>query len=134
MPRMLSHSLLFLAFLFVSAPQARAAQESNGLSGHLGVGLKGVAAPYQYGMSFYSSVFTLNPEPAKGIGIGAGTWIVPDNFDFTQPLCPVGTVARDNWPERGPTYRDVYQTLEGGVGQWPSTHFPSSSPKSCISS
>ena len=38
-------------------------------------------------------------------------------------------MARDNWPERGPTYRDVFQTIEGGLGFWGSTQFGSSTPK-----
>jgi hypothetical protein len=41
----------------------------------------------------------------------------------------VGTYARDNWPERGPSYRDVYQNIEGGAGMWVSTRFPASGSK-----
>ena len=59
-----------------------------------------------------------------------GTWFTPDNFDNPdQPLCPVGTVARDNWPERAPTYRDVFQTVEGGLGYWAGNRFRYESPK-----
>ena len=47
--------------------------------------------------------------------------MIPDNTDFDKPLCPPGTVARDNWPSVGPVYRDVFQTIEGGLGYWGST-------------
>ena len=32
-------------------------------------------------------------------------------------------------PERGPTYRDVFQTIEGGLGFWASTQFGSTTAK-----
>src|SRR5690606_28537998 len=60
-----------------------------------------------------------------------GSWLSPDNFDFTSPLCPVGTYARDHWEaERAAEYyRGVYQSIEGGVGRWVSTRFPSAISK-----
>ena len=42
---------------------------------------------------------------------------------------PVGTTARDNWPERGPTYGSVFQTLEGGIGYWAGNRFHYGPPK-----
>jgi hypothetical protein len=129
--RALLRSVVF-ALAGISTPGAvLAAQEADGLTGHLGssVNLGIPQAGFQHGMSFYSSVYTLDPSPRAGVQLGAGTWLLPDNRSFNLPLCPVGTYARDNWPERGPSYRDVYQTLEGGVGQWVSTRFPSPTPK-----
>lgn len=103
----------------------------NGLTGYLTATADLGAPPsgFQYGVSFYSEVATLQSQPTKGTQLGWGSWIIPDNRDFNQPLCPVGTVARDNWPERGPSYRDVYQTIEGGVGEWVSEPFATSVPK-----
>ncbi|MHC4758442.1 MAG: hypothetical protein ACYTE8_07270 [Planctomycetota bacterium] len=87
-------------------------------------------AEYGYGVSFYSSVWPLLDEPLAMFQIGLpSTWIIPDNRDFEEPLCPPGTIARDNWPERGPYYRDVFQTIEGGLGFWVSTQFGSVTPK-----
>ena len=67
----------------------------------------------------------------KGMGfIQPSTWIIPDNTDNTTvPLCPVGTVARDYWPERGPTYSSVFQTVEGGPGYWAGNKFHYGPPK-----
>ena len=129
------HALLrsapFVLFAILPAGAALAAQEANGLTGHLGasVNLGVPVSGFQHGISFYSSVATLDPNPRAGVQLGAGTWLIPDNRSFNDPLCPVGTMARDNWPERGPSYRDVYQTLEGGVGQWVTTRFPTPTPK-----
>ena len=65
-------------------------------------------------------------KPLDSFQIGLpGTWILPDNRGYEQPLCPPGTYARDNWPPRGPSYRDVFQTIEGGSGFWTSTQFGS---------
>jgi len=70
------------------------------------------------------------------------TWIQPENFDFRLPLCPKGTFARDeaekekqanrpgDWSEREKVFfRDVFQTIEGGVGFWGTTQFPTKLPK-----
>jgi hypothetical protein len=68
------------------------------------------------GVSFYTGFWPLLATPLKSFQIGLpGTWIVPDNRGYEQPLCPQGTFARDNWPERAPSYRDVFQTIEGGM-------------------
>lgn len=129
------HALRFaMALAGALVPWTAAAQQqqiNNGLTGHVGASINRFAPQpgYQHGFSFYSTVYTLVPEPSRHLQLGAGTWIIPDNRDFTQPLCPVGTVARDNFHDRAPVYRDVYQTLEGGIGLWGSVRFPSSAPK-----
>lgn len=33
---------------------------------------------------------------AANAQFGWGTWLMPDNLAFNSPVCPVGTVARDN--------------------------------------
>ncbi|HSH94473.1 MAG TPA: hypothetical protein VK968_10030 [Roseimicrobium sp.] len=109
---------------------ARIPQKSGGLKGYISMSLGAVPAGYGYGVSFYVATWPLLEKPLSGFQIGLpSTWILPDNRDFNQPLCPPGTVARDNWPERGPYYRDVFQTIEGGLGFWVSTQFASGTPK-----
>ncbi len=105
-------------------------QLTGGLKGYISMRVPGVPDEYGYGVSFYSSAWPLLDTPLSSFQIGLpSTWIIPDNRSFEQPLCPPGTIARDNWPERGPYYRDVFQTIEGGLGYWCSTQFPSISPK-----
>ena len=86
---------------------------------------------FSYGMGFYSAVWPLITKPIADFQIGlAGAWVTPDNSDNKdKPLAPVGTLARDNWPERGPTWGSVFQTLEGGLGYWAGNRFRYGPPK-----
>jgi hypothetical protein len=86
---------------------------------------------FSAGMGFYSAVWPLIGEPIAHFQIGLpSAWITPDNSDNTDtPLAPVGTYARDHWPARGPTYKDVFQTVEGGLGYWAGNHFRYGPPK-----
>ncbi len=86
---------------------------------------------YSAGMGFYSAIWPLIDKPLANFQIGlAGSWISPDNSDNKdKPLAPVGTLARDNWPKRGPTYSSVFQTLEGGLGYWAGNRFRYGPPK-----
>lgn len=105
-------------------------QHSGGLNGYISFNVSKPPAEYRSGVSFYVGIWPLLEKPLAGFQIGLpSTWIIPDNTDFNQPLCPPGTVARDNWPERGPYYRDVFQTIEGGLGYWGSTQFGDPTPK-----
>jgi hypothetical protein len=102
-------------------------QGDSSLTGHLGATVnnnQGPPAGFAYGFGYYSSVHALSEVHASRAQLGWGAWLLPDNRLFDSPLCPVGTIARDHWPERGPSYRDVYQTIEGGMGKWGSTRFP----------
>jgi hypothetical protein len=82
-------------------------------------------------MGFYSAVWPLIAQPLADFQIGlAGAWVTPDNSDNKdKPLAPVGTLARDNWPKRGPTWSSVFQTLEGGLGYWAGNRFRYGPPK-----
>jgi hypothetical protein len=82
-------------------------------------------------MGFYSAVWPLIAEPIADFQIGLpSAWITPDNSDNKDtPLAPVGTLARDNWPERGPTWDSVFQTVEGGLGYWAGNRFRYGPPK-----
>ncbi len=86
---------------------------------------------YGAGMGFYCAVWTLIDKPIAHFQIGLpSAWIIPDNSDNKDtPLAPVGTLARDHWPERGPTWASVFQTLEGGVGYWAGNRFRYGPPK-----
>ena len=108
----------------------------NGLHSYLGYDImdKHELTDYNAGVGFYTSVWPLISKPLSGFQIGLPSiWVGPDNSDNDHiPLCPVGTYARDNWPERAPTYGDVFQTMEGGVGYWNAVHFKKVSPKFSI--
>jgi hypothetical protein len=105
-------------------------QLSEGLHGYISMELPKQKEGFGYGVSFYVCAWPLLKKPLSDFQIGLpGTWIVPDNRGFQGPLCPIGTYARDNWPERGPSYRDVFQTIEGSLGFWRNTQFGTSTAK-----
>lgn len=106
---------------------------SKGLHGYIGYSATRPPERSQFnaGMGFYSAVWSLVEKPIANFQIGlAGAWITPDNSENKdKPLAPVGTLARDNWPERGPTWSSVFQTVEGGLGYWAGNHFRYGPPK-----
>jgi hypothetical protein len=103
---------------------------SEGLSGYISMDVPAPPEEYGYGVSLYATAWPLVERPLRDFQIGlASIWIVPENRKINYPLLPTGTVARDNWPERGPSYRDVFQTIEGGLGFWASTHFGDTTAK-----
>jgi hypothetical protein len=104
--------------------------ESQGLSGYISMEVTAPPDDYGYGVSLYAGAWPLLDRPLRDFQIGlASIWIVPENRKINYSLLPTGTVARDNWPERGPSYRDVFQTIEGGLGFWASTRFGSPTAK-----
>jgi len=105
----------------------------RGLHGYIGYSASRPAsrAEYGIGMGFYAAVWPLIDKPIAHFQIGLpSAWITPDNSDNKDtPLAPVGTLARDNWPARGPTWSSVFQTVEGGLGYWARNHFRYGPPK-----
>jgi hypothetical protein len=105
---------------------------SQGLHGYIGFNASRPPAGSDFGagMGFYSAVWPLIDRPIANLQIGlASTWIMPNNADNKdKPLAPKGTLAR-TWPERGPTWDSVFQTVEGGLGYWAGNHFRYGPPK-----
>lgn len=108
-----------------NGPGSQVQLSGNGLMGYISSKAPQPATGFGAGIGFYVSVYPILPEPIDNFQIGlASTWIVPKNADNKdQPLCPPGSYARDNWPERAPRYGEVFQTIEGGLGIWGSTQF-----------
>ncbi len=85
---------------------------------------------FDYGASLYSAAWPLLSHPINGFQMGlAGTWILPQNSHYGQPLVPHGTLARDTMKDRRPNYWTVFQTIEGGLGFWASNKFFSKTAK-----
>ena len=114
------------------AEASKATAHSGGLHGYIGFSASRppVRSEFSAGMGFYSAVWLLIDQPLANFQIGlAGAWITPNNSDNKdKPLAPEGTLAR-NWPERGPTWSSVFQTVEGGLGYWAGNHFRYGPPK-----
>ncbi len=108
----------------------RLTQKFDGLHGYIAANIATPPDGFGYGVSFYANNWQLLEKPLDQFQIGLpSTWIIPDNRGFQQPLCPPGTVARDSWPERGPIWADVFQTIEGGLGFWANEQYLTSIPK-----
>jgi hypothetical protein len=121
-----------LAAETAEAEAGKVTSHSRGLHGYIGFSATRPPAKSEYGagMGFYSAVWPLVDRPVANFQIGlAGSWIMPDNSDNRDtPLAPPGTLAR-KWPERGPTWASVFQTVEGGLGYWAGNHFRYGPPK-----
>jgi hypothetical protein len=122
--------LLFIGLSLGSTVAATPQLVSDGLSGYISTDVPAPPEEYGYGVSLYAAAWPLLENPLRDFQIGlASIWIVPENRKIDYPLLPTGTLARDHWPERGPSYRDVFQTIEGGLGFWASTRFGSTTAK-----
>ena len=121
---------LFAGLSAASVGDPRPELDSEGLWGYISMEVPAPPAEFGYGVSLYSTAWPLLERPIRDFQIGlASIWIVPENREIEYSLLPTGTYARDNWPERGPSYRDVFQTIEGGLGFWGSTRFGSTTAK-----
>jgi len=121
---------LLLTHILGIAQVDRPRLESRGLMGYIGMDVPVSPDEYGYGVSLYATAWPLVQKPIRDFQIGlASIWILPDNRNITYPLLPHGTVARDNWPERGPSYWTVFETIEGGLGFWANTDFGSTTAK-----
>jgi hypothetical protein len=114
------------------ADTGRVTSHSRGLSGYIGYSANRprIRSDFGAGMGFYAAVWPLIDQPIANFQIGLpSAWITPDNSDNkNQPLAPEGTLAR-RWPERGPTWSSVFQTVEGGLGYWAGSQFRYGPPK-----
>jgi hypothetical protein len=64
-------------------------QRSGSLNGYISFHLPRPPTQYTTGVSFYVGIWPLLDKPLQGFQIGLpSTWILPDNTDFKQPLCP----------------------------------------------
>ena len=115
-----------------NAEVGKVTAHSAGLHGYLGFSHEKLPPQSNYtaGMGFYAAVWPLVDQPLANFQIGLpSAWITPDNSDNKdQPLAPKGTLAR-TWPDRGPTWSSVFQTVEGGLGYWAGNHFRYGPPK-----
>ncbi len=103
---------------------------SEGLAGYISMDVTASPDEFGYGVSLYATAWLLVEQPLRNFQIGlASIWIIPENRKINEPLVPTGTVARDSMPGRGPSYRDVFQTIEGGLGFWANTRFGDTTAK-----
>ena len=99
---------------------------TTSLHGYASIGVQDSPTDYRYGFSLYTSIQQVSDFQIRNLQFGWGTWLMPDNRSTTYSLCPVGTVMQKLSPTR---FWDVFQTIEGGPGQWRSSYIPSNISK-----
>jgi len=85
---------------------------------------------YDQGFSWYSQAWPLVSQPINGLQIGlSSTWINPNNVSqpdgIQKAFCSGSTIESF----RNDSWYGYFQTVEGGLGWWRSTHFPTRMPK-----
>jgi hypothetical protein len=105
--------------------------EDQHLGGYLQASPSAAPPGYTSGYSMYTAIWPLVDPQLGGVSHGlAGTWINPDNEDFTSPLLPEGHPIRVAMPDGAATnWRTLFQSIEGSAGYWVNTHYRSSQPK-----
>lgn len=101
-------------------------KQKKSLHGYANAYIKPPPEDYRYGFSVYTAINKIPNGTIDNLQYGWGTWIMPNNRNTTFSLCPEGTRMNKIAPER---WFDVYQTIEGGPGQWLSSHFPTNHTK-----
>ena len=129
------HKLIVLVCA-VASGQTNPPSQTNGLglAGYISAAIPAPPSGYSDGVSFYSTAWPLLQQPISNFQIGLpSTWIIPSNAGYSGAgqLCPPWTTAyQAGWlAQRGGSFADVFQTIEGGMGFWGSTRFPSAVPK-----
>jgi hypothetical protein len=110
----------------------RVAQDKNGLHGYLAHRVPEAPAGYDFGFSMYTAMWPLVEKPLADYQAGLGTWIIPNNLSYQEALLPPDNQMRRDTPNSGPNWAYLFQTVEGGMGNWVSTQFPLSDPKFAI--
>ena len=90
----------------------------------------GTGPDHAAGFSWYSQAWPLLEQPIDGLQIGlSSTWISPDNVDqpsdIQQAFCSQSKF--DDF--RKNSWWGYFQTIEGSLGWWGSTHFRTVMPK-----
>ena len=99
---------------------------TTSLHGYASLSVKDSPTDFRYGFSLYTSIQKISDYQIKNLQFGWGTWLMPDNRSSSFSLCPAGTLMHEIAPTR---WWDVFQTIEGGPGQWRTTNIPSNISK-----
>jgi hypothetical protein len=110
----------------LSAGKLPSFNSTTSLHGYASIAIQESPVDYRYGFSTYTSIQKVSEYQINNLQFGWGTWLMPDNRSTSFSLCPEGTVMQKEAPTR---FWDVFQTVEGGPGQWRSTFIPSNISK-----
>jgi hypothetical protein len=121
----------FLYDLFVKEGKRAVTPLPTGLYSYISMSPAESPAGYGAGLSYYTTIWPMLEKPLDRFQLGLpATWIHPDNpRDFNQPLLPPDNPIRIAYPNAGPAWWGLWQTIEGSPGYWGGTQFPSTMAK-----
>ncbi|WP_342113976.1 DUF4214 domain-containing protein [Pseudoduganella sp. OTU4001] len=111
------------------AVTAGQATEDLGLFGFMYHGVADVPEGFGYGFTQYMAMYPMVDHTLQRHQVGAGFFVIPDNLTYDKPLLPPDHSMRVGAPNAGPTWWRLFQSLEGGPGNWGNTQFPVRDPK-----
>ena len=89
-----------------------------------------IPSDYQWGFSWYSVVLPIFQEAIPGIQIGLGsTWINPNNATNPAAMQEIAKKCSYQGSMNDPTLWVQFQSMEGSLGWWVHTKFPTKMPK-----
>jgi hypothetical protein len=105
------------------------AHEDLGLFGYIYHGVAEVPDGFGYGFTQYMAMYPIVDHTLYRHQIGTGFFVHPDNRTYDKPLLPPDNPMRVSTPNAGPTWSGLFQSVEGGPGNWGNTQFPVRDPK-----
>ena len=89
-----------------------------------------IPSGYQWGFSWYSVALPIFQETIAGIQIGLGsTWINPNNEIHNAAMQEIAKKCSYRGSMNDPTLWVQFQSMEGSLGWWVHTKFPTKMPK-----
>lgn len=105
------------------------AVEDLGLFGFMYHSVADVPDGYGYGFTQYMAMYPVVDHTLHRHQLGAGFFVQPDNSKYDKALLPPDNPMRMSTPNAGPTWAGLFQSVEGGPGNWGNTQFPMRDPK-----
>ncbi len=105
------------------------AREDLGLFGFIYGGGGSVPSGYDYGYTQYMAMYPMTDHTLNMHQVGAGFFLHPDNSTYDKALLPPDNPMRVSTPNAGPTWAGLFQSIEGGPGNWGNSQFPTRDPK-----
>jgi hypothetical protein len=120
----------FLFDLFVREGKKAVIPLPTGLYSYISMNPAESPGEYTAGVSYYTTIWPMLERPLNGFQLGLpATWIHPDNRTYAQALLPPDNAIRQYYPNAGPSWWGLWQTIEGSPGYWGNTQFFSTMPK-----
>lgn len=104
--------------------------EDSSCNAYFSADVQGGGPDHAAGFSWYSQAWPLLENPIDGLQIGlSSTWVSPDNVDQSAAIQKAFCSKSKFEDFRRDSWWGYFQTIEGSLGWWGSTHFRTVMPK-----